>query len=69
LMGDEIYKKNQYYHLEYLQVHLGTHSIPTATIKLRINNEEAVQESATGDGPVDAIFNAIDRKLEKAALS
>jgi 2-isopropylmalate synthase len=23
--------------------------------------EEVVQESATGDGPVDAVFNAIDR--------
>lgn len=63
LMGDEVYQINQYYHLDYLQVHLGTHSIPTATIKLRIDDEEAVQESATGDGPVDAIFNAIDRVL------
>jgi 2-isopropylmalate synthase len=63
LMGDEVYQKNQYYHLDYLQVHLGTHAIPTATIKLRIDDQEAVQESATGDGPVDAIFNAIDRVL------
>ncbi len=63
LMGDEVYQKNQYYHLDYLQVHLGTHAIPTATIKLRIDDQKAVQESATGDGPVDAIFNAIDRVL------
>ncbi|MEJ2052728.1 MAG: 2-isopropylmalate synthase [Calditrichaceae bacterium] len=63
LMGDEVYQKNQYYNLDYLQVHLGTHSIPTATIKLKIKNDEVVQESATGDGPVDAIFNAIDRVL------
>ena len=63
LMGDEVYKVNKYYNLDYLQVHLGTHSIPTATIKLRIGEEETVQESATGDGPVDAIFNAIDRVL------
>ena len=63
LMGDEVYKANKYYHLDYLQVHLGTHAIPTATIKLRIGDQETVQESATGDGPVDAIFNAIDRVL------
>ncbi|MEJ2544705.1 MAG: 2-isopropylmalate synthase, partial [Calditrichaceae bacterium] len=63
LMGDEMYKKQKYYHLDHLQVHLGTHSIPTATIKLRIGETDSVQESATGDGPVDAIFNAIDRVL------
>ena len=64
LMGDEVYKVNQYYNLDFLQVHLGTHAIPTATIKLRIGDEGTVQESATGDGPVDAIFNAIDRVLD-----
>ena len=26
-------------------------------------NEKIINESATGDGPVDAVFNAIDRAL------
>jgi 2-isopropylmalate synthase len=64
LMGDEIYKEHTYYALEYWQVQSGSHTIPTATVKIRINNKNIVQESDTGDGPVDAVFNAIDRALK-----
>ena len=62
LMGDEVYEQSDSFALEFLQVHLGTHAIPTATIKIR-HGEKTLQESATGDGPVDAVFNAIDRAL------
>lgn len=64
LMGDETFKEGSHYKLEFLQVHLGTHAIPTAAIKLRVG-DEIVQESATGDGPVAAVFNAIERVLKK----
>lgn len=63
LMGDEVLHSNGYCSLEFLQVHSGTHAVPTATLKIKVNNEEVIQESATGDGPVEAIFNAIDRAL------
>jgi 2-isopropylmalate synthase len=63
LMGDEIYKKESYVQLEQMQVHLGTRTIPTATVSLKISNN-IIQESATGDGPVDAVFNSIDRALD-----
>jgi 2-isopropylmalate synthase len=36
--------------------------VPTATVRLS-NGSERHEEAATGDGPVDAIFNAIDRAL------
>ena len=62
-MGDEIYKKEELYELQYLHVTAGTDTIPTATIKIR-SNEKVIQESCTGDGPVDACFNAIERALE-----
>ncbi len=64
LMGDEGFKDNDRYQLESFQVHLGTHSIPTAAIKLKVD-KEIIQESATGDGPVAAIFNAIERALKQ----
>jgi 2-isopropylmalate synthase len=48
------------YQLSYLHTSAGTSSIPTATLKLR-KGETEIQEAATGDGPVDAVFNAIDR--------
>lgn len=37
-------------------------SIPTATVRIK-SGEEVFQESATGDGSVDACFNAIERAL------
>jgi 2-isopropylmalate synthase len=60
LMGDEVLKKQDLYHLDYLHVYTGNSAIPTATVRLSINGD-AVEESATGDGPVDAVFNAVDR--------
>ncbi len=46
--------------LEYLATSSGTRAIPTATVVLR---REGVlsQDSATGDGPVDAAYHAVDR--------
>jgi 2-isopropylmalate synthase len=46
--------------LEYLATSSGTRSIPTATVVLR-HGEETRQDSATGDGPVDAAYHAVDR--------
>jgi 2-isopropylmalate synthase len=41
---------------------MGTNSIPTATVRI-ITKADQIQESATGDGSVDACFNAIERAL------
>ncbi len=47
------------YGLVYFHTYTGNSMIPSATIKLSEKGEEYVG-SATGDGPVDAVFNAID---------
>ncbi len=45
-----------------LQTTAGTAGvIPTATIKLRSTNDKVFQDAATGDGPVDAVYSAIQR--------
>ncbi|MGA7721339.1 MAG: 2-isopropylmalate synthase [Ignavibacteriaceae bacterium] len=63
LMGDQILDaKKERYELDYIHVTMGTNSIPTATVKIKVG-EDFVQESATGDGAVDACFNAIERAL------
>ena len=46
--------------LESFQVVSGNQTVPTATVRL-IYDGEPRQEAASGDGPVDALFNAIDR--------
>jgi 2-isopropylmalate synthase len=35
--------------------------IPTATVEMQHNDDEAVSDAATGDGPVDAVFRAMER--------
>jgi 2-isopropylmalate synthase len=51
--GAEIYR------LDYLHVISGTGVVPSATVKLR-RDEQVFQDSGVGDGPVDAVLAAID---------
>jgi 2-isopropylmalate synthase len=44
-----------------LQVMTGSNSTPTATVKLKDSNGQEVQDASVGDGPVDAIYSAIQR--------
>ncbi|MBI9103086.1 MAG: 2-isopropylmalate synthase [Spirochaetales bacterium] len=46
--------------LDYFNIISGNMSVPTATVRIK-TDEEMFEEAATGDGPVDAIFKAIDR--------
>lgn len=62
LMGDEIGVKNEFYELSYFHFVAGADAIPTATVKLK-NGTNEFQESSTGDGPVDAVFNAIEKAI------
>lgn len=44
--------------LEYLHVSTGSKTVPTATIKIRVD-DVLTEASSTGGGPVDAVFKAI----------
>ncbi|MBU1095419.1 MAG: 2-isopropylmalate synthase [Ignavibacteriae bacterium HGW-Ignavibacteriae-2] len=67
MMGDEIFKDSSHYILDYMQVNSGTNALPTAAVRI-IKNGTELSDSATGDGPVDALFNAIDRALGMESL-
>ncbi|MYD65486.1 MAG: 2-isopropylmalate synthase, partial [Chloroflexi bacterium] len=47
--------------LDLVQVSAGDHSAPTATVRLIDREGEAHQDAAIGTGPVDAIYQAINR--------
>ena len=64
LMGDSKNKNNTIYDLSYMHVFGGSSTIPTATVRIK-HDDKTVEDSSTGDGPVDALFNAIDRALNK----
>ncbi len=46
--------------LDYLQTSSGTGVVPTATVRISFKGQ-VVQEAACGDGPVDAVYKAIDK--------
>jgi 2-isopropylmalate synthase len=48
------------YKLEYYHVTSGSNTVPTATVKIRIE-KTLIEESSTGDGPVDAVFKSIQK--------
>jgi 2-isopropylmalate synthase len=48
------------YHVEYVHFTGGNTSIPTATVVITCAGER-FQEAATGDGPIDAVYSAINR--------
>lgn len=58
LVAEEILRVPDKYELEYLNVVSGTATVPTATVKLRIDGNEA-QGAGFGVGPIDATFNTI----------
>jgi 2-isopropylmalate synthase len=58
LVAEEILRVPDKYRLEYLNVISGTVAVPTATVKLRIDESE-VQNAGFGIGPIDATFNTI----------
>jgi 2-isopropylmalate synthase len=60
IVDEEILTIPEIYSLEYLNTNSGNRTIPTATVILR-REGDALQDSSTGDGPVDAALRAVDR--------
>ncbi|MBI1930325.1 2-isopropylmalate synthase [Candidatus Poribacteria bacterium] len=60
IMKDEVRSIPEVFQLEYIQVVSGTRITPTTTVGVR-TEDGIIEEAATGDGPVDAAYRAIDR--------
>lgn len=60
IIENDVYKSSKVYELSYFHITSGNQLVPTATVGLKWDNE-TTQEAACGDGPVDAVFKAIDR--------
>lgn len=63
IVVDEIGSEGDAYELVSIQVAGGTHLSPTATVRLA-RNGELVDESAIGDGMIDAVCGAIQRAVD-----
>lgn len=64
IVSDEMGRTAASLSLEYINVITGNTAVPTATVRVRDGQDEMHEEASTGDGPVDAIFRAIDRALQ-----
>ena len=52
------------YTLEHIQVTCGDHELPTATVRLQDTEGNLMTDAATGTGPVDAVYKAINRIID-----
>ena len=50
--------------LEHIQVTCGDHEVPTATVRLQDAKGNVMTDAATGTGPVDAVYRAINRIVD-----
>jgi len=61
LIAEELRTVTEVYHLDHVEVTCGDHSIPTATVRLIAPDGQPMADAALGTGPVDAIYEAINR--------
>ncbi|MFC1971879.1 2-isopropylmalate synthase [Chloroflexota bacterium] len=63
LVAEEQRTVAEEYHLDRLQVTCGDRGIPTAAVRLIAPGGESLADAALGTGPVDAVYQAINRLL------
>ncbi len=61
LMERHIHEEADVWQLVSLHTSAGTGVIPTATLRMKQASNGESQDAATGDGPIDAIFRAMER--------
>jgi 2-isopropylmalate synthase len=60
LVDSETARVAETYVLEAVQFQSGTRMTPVATVRL-VSDAGTMEEAATGDGPVDAVYHALER--------
>jgi 2-isopropylmalate synthase len=61
LVDDQLELTRGVFELVNYQIFTGTSTIPTATVTLKDAAGETLQDASVGDGPVDAIYSAVQR--------
>ena len=60
LVGEKVSEVPEIYHLDSFQISSGNKVIATAMVSIK-KSDSLITEAATGDGPVDAAFKALER--------
>ncbi len=61
IVVDEVRGPAEIFHLDQVQVSCGDHNIPTASVRVIDPKGEVLADAALGNGPVDAVYKAINR--------
>jgi len=61
LLEEKLVQAPEIFALETIQVSYGNQSVPTATVRIRVQDGDPIEEVAIGNGSVDAIYKAIDK--------
>ncbi|MBE9099718.1 2-isopropylmalate synthase [Vacuolonema iberomarrocanum] len=61
IVNDEIQQVPEQFKLEHVQVSCGDHARATATVTVRMPDGAELTDAAIGTGPVDAVYEAINR--------
>jgi 2-isopropylmalate synthase len=61
LVAQEKRTVSEIYHLDRIQVTCGDKGVPTAAVRLIKNDGKSIADAALGTGPVDAVYQAINR--------
>lgn len=64
LINNEIHAIDTIYELDYVSVSTGNTVLPTATIRIKKEDDILEKAACSGDGPIDAIFQAINEVLD-----
>jgi 2-isopropylmalate synthase len=64
IVADKLRTAAEIYHLDFVQVTAGDHATPTATVRLVTPDGSVKTDAATGTGPVDAVYRAINRIID-----
>ena len=63
ILEDEFSRVEEFYRIESLHISSGTHAVAMATVRLRDMDGNVIEDAATGDGPVDALYKTIERLI------
>jgi len=58
MLHEELQPASEDWQLEHLHISGGTSSVPTASVRLKVNGESR-EATSTGDGPIDAVYKAL----------
>lgn len=61
LVAEELRTTTEVYRLDHVEVSCGDHSLPTASVRLISPDGQTLADAALGAGPVDAVYQAINR--------